>query len=211
MSRQRRTWIVSDWHFHHKNMLRTGKIAIRPFDTLDEMHKTIIDNHNAVVAPNDLVICLGDVTLERNPNSEALHIVTKLAGEKWLLLGNHDHYDPEQYRGIAGFSKITATLTRAGFILSHIPVHPTQMGRFKGNIHGHTHENHVQRFDFELSAPKRQEDFLSVDAPSLLYATEPAIIATVSDDPRYFNACIEPLNYTPILLDEIIARMEKQS
>jgi calcineurin-like phosphoesterase family protein len=50
-------WFWSDTHFNHFNIIRyTG----RPFKTLEEMNKTIIDNFNKRVKEEDLVFFLGD-------------------------------------------------------------------------------------------------------------------------------------------------------
>lgn len=49
---------ISDLHIGHKNIL---KFDNRPFTSLEEMEKTIINNWNGVVKKNDEVYILGDM------------------------------------------------------------------------------------------------------------------------------------------------------
>jgi len=53
-------------------------------------------------------------------------------------------------------------------ILTHIPIHPVNLKRYSANIHGHLH--------FRLVPEEK----------------------TGLPDPRYFNVCVENINYTPI-------------
>ena len=58
MSQQR--FITSDLHFGHKNILEYDK---RPFSSIEEHDESLIENWNSLVRPQDLVYCLGDITL----------------------------------------------------------------------------------------------------------------------------------------------------
>ena len=179
-----KVWVISDPHFHHANMLKGGRIANRSqFDTLSEMHEAILDGVNAVVKPHHKLYVLGDVTLQRRYPPENLDIVQQLQGHKRLVLGNHDHFHLSEYV-FAGFEKVLAMREMAGILFTHIPVHPGQFYRFRGNVHGHTHDSHV-------TTTVLHEDY-----------TEQV------RDPRYVNVCVEPRNYTPISLDELVAHFE---
>ena len=101
-----------------------------------------------------------------------------------MVLGNHDHFPVEAYVA-AGFEKVLGYRQMAGFLFSHIPVHPSQFYRFKGNVHGHTHLAHV-----------RQADIQPPDTNWRL-------------DERYVNVCVEAVNYVPVAFDEIVARFDK--
>lgn len=57
-----RVFVTADHHFRHENII---KFCDRPFINFYEMDITLIDKWNSVVKPQDLVIHLGDFTLER--------------------------------------------------------------------------------------------------------------------------------------------------
>jgi len=78
-------FFTSDTHFHHKNII---KYCDRPFETVEEMDATIINNWNSVVGKNDIIFhggdfCFGD---EKSWN----HLCERLNGIKYLASGNHD-------------------------------------------------------------------------------------------------------------------------
>ena len=78
-------WYISDTHFDHANILHLCK---RPFQTVQEMDKVIVDRWNSVVKDNDLVIHLGDFgdPKFRDPR----FYLQKLKGNIILIKGNHD-------------------------------------------------------------------------------------------------------------------------
>lgn len=75
-------WFISDMHFNDKRF----DVFYRPFTTLEEQHKTIIDNWNAAIAPEDEVYVVGDVAID----DDGLKYVDELNGKKILILGNYD-------------------------------------------------------------------------------------------------------------------------
>ena len=78
-------WVTSDTHFGHE-FIRT--CCFRPFDSIEEMDKAMIDNWNNVVQPGDIVLHLGDFSwYDRKPTND---ILNKLVGNKYLIMGNHD-------------------------------------------------------------------------------------------------------------------------
>ena len=78
-------YYIADTHFGHDNIRR---LSNRPFSTVEEMDKTIIDNWNSVVTDEDDVYILGDFTFKgENPES----YLVKLKGRKHLIIGNHDN------------------------------------------------------------------------------------------------------------------------
>lgn len=77
-----------DQHFGHAAMLNPNSVG-RPFSSVEEMNEALIENHNAIVKPNDIVIYLGDFAL-RAPDDEVARIFHRLNGEKHLIIGNHD-------------------------------------------------------------------------------------------------------------------------
>lgn len=76
-------WFTSDHHFGHNNII---KYCNRPFETVEEMNETMIENWNSLVKKNDIVYHLGDFTM----NSDPMPYISRLKGKVHLILGNHD-------------------------------------------------------------------------------------------------------------------------
>jgi len=93
-------WVVADHHFGHENIIRYAR---RPWDDANKMDGALVKLHNEVVAPEDTVYFLGDVTLK---DAEKLgwlrRIINKMNGTKILIFGNHDRWHWERYLD-AGF------------------------------------------------------------------------------------------------------------
>lgn len=133
------TWLTSDSHFGHKNILSFLKAdgsRLRDFDNVLEMNEHIIDNHNRVVAPDDKVYYLGDISMASFSFTKS--IFDRLNGSKVLIKGNHDHFKYDQYSQI--FKDTRACHIMDGILLAHIPVHPLMLSRWKGQVHGHLHD-----------------------------------------------------------------------
>ncbi len=134
------TFLISDTHFSHKNILsflnEKGE-PLRNFNSIEEHDDYLIRKWNSVVRPKDKVYHLGDVSMTNWTNTEA--ILNQLNGDKVLIRGNHDQHKLFQYAKV--FKDVRAYHQLNGFILSHIPIHPESLGRWKGNIHGHLHSN----------------------------------------------------------------------
>lgn len=59
------TYIGSDFHFSHKNLVRgisnwEDKSACRDFDSLEDMNNAVISSINRTVCQDDVLFCLGD-------------------------------------------------------------------------------------------------------------------------------------------------------
>lgn len=126
-------FVVSDTHFGHENIIGYCQ---RPFASVEEMDEAMVSRWNAVVRPQDHVYHLGDVAMKK-PN---LAIVKRLNGHKRLVFGNHDIFEAKHYLD-AGFQKVMGMRVLDGMILTHVPIHPGSMGRFRANVHGHVHNN----------------------------------------------------------------------
>lgn len=81
----KKTFITSDHHFNHKNII---KFCNRPFNSVDEMDDKLIEEWNNIVGPNDDVYHLGDFSF--GSKSKTLHILKQLNGKKYLICGNHE-------------------------------------------------------------------------------------------------------------------------
>lgn len=136
-------WIISDTHFSHYNMVH--KFKTRPFETVEEMDETLIENWNKVVKPGDKVYHLGDVAF--GDKTKHPHLLKRLNGRKRLVVGNHDsitHLAPY-------FDKVMLwrQWPDLGLLFTHVPVHQSTLKESRHgnkfdhtiNVHGHIHSN----------------------------------------------------------------------
>lgn len=148
-----KTFLISDTHFFHGNILKFKRgdgSPLRDFKDMDHMMTTLIYNWNKVVGKNDKVYHLGDVGFS---NASSLQVLDQLNGIKVLIKGNHDGQKLSVYQQY--FKDVRACHILDSFLLSHIPIHPDSLSRWKANIHGHTHAN---------SLPDRRYYNVSVEA-----------------------------------------------
>lgn len=170
-----RTFVYSDPHFYHGNICkfeRSPGVKLRPWDDAEQMTEDMIRWYNEMVNDQDRVYILGDVAFSP---ADMRRSVGRLKGRKVLVPGNHEPPKMRKYFDL--FDDVRGYVVKKGFIMSHIPIHPGSLSRWKLNIHGHTHANQV---------------------PSTNDANEDVM------DSRYFCACVEQTNFRPILLDDIL-------
>lgn len=174
-------FLTSDTHFGHtgvcKFMREDGVTKLRPWDSPEEMDEAMVKMWNDTVRPNDKVYHLGDVVINR----KALQIMHRLNGDKVLIKGNHDIFRLEEYTPF--FRDIRGSHVMNGMILTHIPVHESNLYRFGTNIHGHTHSNNVMVTDK---------------------------YGVTTRDPRYHCVCVEQTDFKPIAFEEVIKRIKEQ-
>lgn len=130
-------FVIGDTHFGHANILQY-EAALRPFATIEEHDEALIERWNSVVRPNDTVWHLGDVLFGK----AQFPLLLRLNGHKRLVLGNHDNYGVELYA--EHFERICGAAKIDGVLLSHVPIHPSQFYRFRGNMHGHMHSKSLE-------------------------------------------------------------------
>lgn len=123
-------FFTSDLHLGHKLTARE-----RGFSSVEDHDKTIIENINNIVGKRAKLFILGDVCLTK----QSFELLKEMQGVKELICGNHDNYSTPRYA--EHFVKIHGFRRYKNFWLSHCPVHPQEMYRVKGNIHGHIHKN----------------------------------------------------------------------
>ena len=184
-------FFISDHHLGHENILNftnNDGTKVRDFNSVEDMHNFIIQQHNKVVGVNDTVYFLGDVAIKKH----ALSIINELNGKKRLILGNHDIFNErksiktpagviyyneyDQYVGEILAYKVCPDV----FVCSPTPLSVKSITeRFCFNVHGHLHNNIV----------KTEEGF---------------------EDPRYFNVSCERLNFKPIEFTEVKKLLNSQ-
>lgn len=159
-------FFTSDLHFGHNNLINNLRHM-----TTEESDELIISNWNKIVTKRDVVYILGDLSMDKPDIVE--DCLRQLKGTIKVILGNHDTFRVCSRLAQMGI-KICSYMEYDKFLLSHIPVHPSNLVQYRGNIHGHIHI--PQALDAEgLDLPKN----------------------------KYFNVNCELHNYTPISYDVI--------
>lgn len=160
-------------------MRNDGITPLRPWNNAAEMDDALVENFNNTVKENDKVYFLGDCVINRR----GFQVFHRLNCKNLVLIkGNHDIFKMEDYTPF--FRDIRGYHVMDKYILSHIPIHPESMGRFKGNFHGHLHANRVM-----MTNQYKQ-----------------SVI-----DPRYLCVCVEQTDYRPILFERAIDKFEAQN
>lgn len=138
-------WICSDWHFcHEKDFLWKP----RGFKNQYEMNAAIIENHNAIVQPEDDVYCLGDCVM--NDNDEGIRCIKRLKGKIHIIRGNHDsNARIELYKDCHNVIEVCDAkwlkTNKQTFFLSHYPCltdnhdEDKSLNRRIISLAGHTH------------------------------------------------------------------------
>lgn len=174
-------FLISDTHFSHANILKFEAEA-RPFSSVEEMNEKLIENWNSVVGHNDTIWHLGDV-LFGNKN---FPLLDRLNGRKNLVLGNHDHYGKGVASYMEKFRDVRASKKFDDYLLTHVPIHPSQFYRFAGNVHGHLHSSLIME---------------TVEAETGIGTFHCEV-----PDKRYVNVSCEQTNLTPIAWEEVKER-----
>jgi calcineurin-like phosphoesterase family protein len=194
----RNIFIVSDTHFGHEATCTKFKNAdgtpLRPFANADEMNDEMITRWNETVRPDDHVIHLGDVVMSHR----FLPIVGRLNGTKELIQGNHDPIGGKRGRKFdfgTYFERVMAMKVFDDMIMTHIPIHPSNIGRWGTNVHGHLHGTEVMQ---------------EVENYSELSTFGGGVFTEEKPDPRYLCVSVEHTDFRPIPLDEVRLRIQER-
>ena len=182
-----KTFYIADLHFGHFNIIRYDN---RPFKTVEEMDKTLINNWNKVVSDNDSVYILGDISWHNEATT--ISILNQLNGYKILVKGNHDkisHSFAKCFGGIIDYAEFNDGKDRV--IMSHYPM-PFWNGQFRNTVHlyGHVHNSHQWNICESWIKEARQLQAI----PMRMYNV---------------GCMMEWMDYTPRTLDEIIEGYNK--
>jgi calcineurin-like phosphoesterase family protein len=155
-------YIISDLHLGHEKMAN-----LRGFNSSIEHDLYLKNCWNSIVNKGDTTWILGDISMEKKIFYKTL---SELNGIKKVVLGNHDMPKPSHNLELLKYvNSIGGVVTdrENRYIMTHVPVHESELNRYRINIHGHLHEDLI-------------------------------------NDPRYVNVSCEQVNYTPVLLNDIL-------
>ena len=132
----REIWMISDEHYGHKNVIRFDN---RPFSSVHEMNKALIDNHNSVVTNEDLVIHVGDFTLERKYDQVYSKYISRLNGKRHIFIkGSHDHWMKKSNQRY--YQRMEFSIDKKHLVADHYPLVIWPRSHYSSyTIHGHTH------------------------------------------------------------------------
>lgn len=128
------TYFIADTHFGDENIRRYGN---RPYESISEMDKILIENWNNVITETDEVYILGDF----GADGYEKEILAKLNGIKYLVKGNHDVQSNDYYRS-AGFKEVydLPVLYKNFWILSNEAIYVNRNMPY-ANLFGHVHNS----------------------------------------------------------------------
>lgn len=126
------TFVIGDTHFDHHNIIR---YCNRPFNSVEQMNRTMVKNWNNTVRRKDKVYFLGDMAYGRG-SRPASHWLEKLNGNITYIWGSHDRDRTVNYKPY---------VVLGDFFLTHSPWQiPIEWDGWI--IHGHVH-NHRPLID----------------------------------------------------------------
>ena len=168
INNKQNVFFCSDPHYGHAAIVLgtsnwDDKSGCRPFQTLEEHDKTLVDNINKTVGTDDILFCLGDWSFGSYKTGENVSNIRKFREQLncktiHLTLGNHDseiskNKDDSQncFSSIAHYREITIIEMpkiqgeksfKQDIVLSHYS-HRTWNGYSKGTwmLFGHSHGN----------------------------------------------------------------------
>ena len=130
-------YFISDLHLDHKNII---KYCMRPFGSVHEMNRVIMDNWNTTIGDKDEIYFLGDLKFGRESRPSE-YFLNQLKGKLHFIRGNHE----ETIAGSKEFDIIE--MKGKKFYLVHDPK-KVPAGWDGWVIHGHTHNSHLLTYPF---------------------------------------------------------------
>lgn len=125
-----RVYFGADLHLGHETVA-----TLRGFSSVEEHDDTIMENLlSACSSKKTKLFLLGDVAFHRG----ALERLVEIPCNIEFIFGNHDKANEDAYQMI--FKKVHGFKKYKNFFLSHCPIHPQELFRVRGNIHGHIHK-----------------------------------------------------------------------
>lgn len=159
-------FFTSDSHFGQE---RTLKMSKRPFESVEEMDKTLIDNWNKTVTKDDIVFHLGDFG--------DLNTVKKLNGSIILVAGNYERDLTKEQAleyGFYNFSpykeECSVSINEYSIAMTHRPQDLTNrtLTDFKLNLFGHVHKLQMVR-TYGLNVGCDCHNYAPIDLDTVLF------------------------------------------
>jgi len=134
-------FFISDAHYGHKKII---DYCSRPFQSVEEMDRIMIDQWNGVVTDDDEVFFVGDFSFCGADRS--IEILEELRGTKHLILGNHDYnrgkvkpFFKQHFASIEASRTLIIEPVGRAVNLCHYPSFGPTAPQIL--VHGHSHNN----------------------------------------------------------------------
>lgn len=131
-----RVLFTADQHLGHTNILR---FCNRPFETIEEHDRILVELWNSVVSPSDVVYMIGDFAHKMHPR-RMRQVFDELRGVKHLVVGNHDNNAVKSLPWASVSERLAVSVDGQRLLLDHYPGR-SWSGSNRGTIQlfGHTH------------------------------------------------------------------------
>lgn len=182
-------FFTSDTHFGHSKIIDYCK---RPFSSIEEHDKTLIQNWNNVVGQDDTVFHLGDFAYG---NSQFIaNIIKQLNGNIILIKGNHDlrNMNPTLYNIFSDVVyQARILIDKQTVYLNHFPFLCFE----HGDINLYKDNYSVQLFGHVHSGPLTSSE--DVNRLNILFPTQ-------------YDVGVDNNNYTPISWIDVKNKIKQQ-
>lgn len=130
-------WFTSDWHLGHYNIIKSCN---RPFKTVEEMDKIIIDNCFELIKSNDTLYFLGDMSMKRYIFEKTIDLFIKNKINLIFIKGNHD-----VIRNYYRYEMMLETSINGQYItMCHYPMISWNKSHYGSwLLYGHTHNGNI--------------------------------------------------------------------
>jgi calcineurin-like phosphoesterase family protein len=148
-------YFTSDLHLQHKAIHK-----YRHFKTTEENDEYFLQKIESL-KKRDILYILGDFIFDGPKYDEYIQRIRKAKCRIKLIMGNHDSlllYKEINQKSQTPEGSIEIQLpffSYKNFWISHCPIHPQEMRRRQGNIHGHLHNNVIQDDRYFNVSPER--------------------------------------------------------
>lgn len=140
----RNYFFTSDRHFFHEKLLKKLCPSTRYGENAEEMNELMIEAHNRIVKPNDIVFDLGDVSY--GSAHKTAKILKRLNGIHFLIFGNHDRFKGDRVHPLVAEcydsvqSELLIKLNGQDIYMHHFPHRQWERMHYDvWHLYGHVH------------------------------------------------------------------------
>lgn len=131
-------FFTADFHLSHKNIIN---YCNRPFSSVEEMNKTILDNFFTTVGDKSFVYFLGDLSFRKD---DFIHFIDEIQKRDIRLIfikGNHDPSKISFFNfGIEPYDFLEIKIEDISITLCHYAMRTWNKSHYGAwNLHGHSH------------------------------------------------------------------------
>ena len=160
-------YLWSDQHFRHSRVI---EYANRPFDNIEDMNATMIENNNRIVSNDSIVLFGGDITFGNEDINK--DVMNQMNGRQLFIYGNHDFNHGGRYNtkflkeaSVCAIFQHEINGIDYDIVITHYPM-LCDLPENMINIYGHTHQHLMPGLRFSMCvehtsyAPKSFNQFL---------------------------------------------------